>query len=137
MLGRLLALMRAPFRRAAIDRDIDDELALHLELRAADLERQGVPHSEAVRRARMELGNVTRAAENGRAAWGTEGIDRLSQDVRYAARSMRRQPMFSAIAILSLAFGIGATTTVFSVIDAVDFRPCRFPTPTGWCGWPR
>src|SRR6185437_6166133 len=129
MFGRLMALARAPFRRAALDREIDDELALHLELRAVDLERQGLSHAEAVRRARMELGNVTRAAERARAAWGTEWVDRLSQDVRYAARGMRRRPMFSAVAVLSLAFGIGATTTVFSVIDALDFRPLPFPDP--------
>jgi putative ABC transport system permease protein len=126
MLGRLVALLRAPFRRDALDRDIDDELALHVELRAADLERRGIPHQDAMRRARMELGNVTRAAERARAAWGTEWVDRLSQDIRYAVRGMRRQPMFSAVAVLSLAFGIGATTTVFSVIDALDFRPLPF-----------
>ncbi|HXD49634.1 MAG TPA: ADOP family duplicated permease [Gemmatimonadaceae bacterium] len=129
MFGRLVALARAPFRRAALDREIDDELALHLELRAVDLERQGLSHVEAVRRARIELGNVTSAAERARAAWGTEWIDRLSQDVRYAVRGMGRQPMFSAVAVLSLAFGIGATTTVYSVIDALDFRPLPFHDP--------
>ena len=126
MLGRFLALVRAPFRRGALDREIDDEFALHLELRAADLERQGLPRAEAVRRARMEFGNVTRAAERARAVRGTEWIDRLSQDVRYAARGMRRHSTFSAVAVLSLAFGIGATTSVFSVIDALDFRPLQF-----------
>jgi len=126
MLGRFMALVRAPFRRGALDREIDDEFALHLELRAADLERQGLPRAEAVRRARMEFGNVTRAAERARAVRRTEWIDRLSQDVRYAARGMRRHSTFSAVAVLSLAFGIGAATSVFSVIDALDFRPLQF-----------
>src|SRR6185503_17179818 len=81
---------------------------------------------EARRRARLEFGNVTAAKETARASWGTTWVDRLERDFRYALRTLRRNPGFTAVAVLSLGFGIGATTTAFSVIDALDFRPLPF-----------
>ena len=126
MLGYLRSLLLAPFRRNAVSRDIDDEFALHLDLRTEDLIRRGIAPDEARRRARMEFGNLTVARETARASWGTTWVDRLERDFRYAIRTLRRTPGFTAIAILSLGFGIGATTTAFSVIDALDFRPLPF-----------
>jgi hypothetical protein len=109
-----------------MDSAMDDEFALHLELRTEDLIRSGTPRETAARRARLEFGNVTAAKETARAAWGTEVIDRLGQDLRYSIRALRRTPGFTIVAMLSLGVGIGATTTMFSVIDAVDFRPLPF-----------
>src|SRR4051812_21152938 len=105
-----------------MDADMTEEFALHIELRSHDLIRRGMTPDEAVRRARLEFGNVTAAAETARVSWGTAWLDRWSQDVRYALRGLRHNPGFTLVALLSLGAGIGATTTVFSVIDAVDFR---------------
>jgi putative ABC transport system permease protein len=120
---RRLRVMLAPvFHRDALDRDMDDEFALHIELRADDLARHGLTRDEAMRRARIEFGNVAAAKEAARRSWGTEWLDHLRQDLRYTLRTLRRNPMFACVAVLSLGFGAGATTTMFSVIDALDFR---------------
>src|SRR4051812_7816328 len=126
MFGHLRSLALAPFRRDALSRAIDDEFALHIDLRTEDLIRRGLPPDEARRRARMEFGNLTAAKETARASWGMTWVDRLERDLRYAIRTLRRNPGFTAVAVLSLGFGIGATTTAFTVIDALDFRPLPF-----------
>ncbi len=126
MLGSLRSTLRALIHRDTMDRAMDDEFALHLELRTADLVRQGMSPNVAARHARLEFGNVTAAKERARASWRTRWIEHWSQDVRYALRTLKRNPGFTTVALLSLGAGIGATTTVFSVIDAVDFRPLPF-----------
>ena len=126
MFSRLRSLLLAPFRRNSLSDSIDDEFALHIDLRTDDLIRSGLAPDEARRRARMEFGNLTTAKETARAGWGMTWVDRLERDFRYAIRTLRRNPGFTAVAVLSLGFGIGATTTAFSVIDALDFRPLPF-----------
>jgi predicted permease len=78
---------------------------------------------------RRELGNLTLAAENARAVWGWAWLDGLLADVRYAFRTLRRQPSFAAVAVISLALGIGANTAIFSLMDALLWRdlPVREP----------
>ena len=123
---RLRSLVASVIHRHALDRAMDDEFALHLDLRTEDLVRQGMPRDEALRRARIEFGNVTAAKETARASWGTSWLDSLRQDLGFALRTLRRNPGFTTIAVLSLGAGIGATSTMFGVIDAVDFRPLPF-----------
>jgi putative ABC transport system permease protein len=123
---RLRSFVAALWHRRALERAMDEEFALHLELRTDDLIQQGMPRDEAERRARLEFGNVTATKEVARASWGTAWVESLRQDLHYALRTLRKTPGFTLVAVLSLGFGIGATTTVFSVIDALDFRPLPF-----------
>ncbi|HEX3435921.1 MAG TPA: ABC transporter permease [Pseudacidobacterium sp.] len=106
-------------RRDQLDSEIEDELAFHIESYAEDLMRSGLPHEEAMRRARAELGGIAAQKENCRAAWGTRAWDELCADIRYACRAFLKTPGFTAIAIGSLALGIGANTTIFSLTKHV------------------
>jgi putative ABC transport system permease protein len=114
------------FRRGALDQSMDEEFEAHLALRAADLVGRGLSPEHAARQARLEFGNLTVAKEAARESWSIAWLERLSQDVRYAFRTLGRNPGFALVAVLSLGFGIGATTTVYGVIDALDFRPLPY-----------
>jgi putative ABC transport system permease protein len=116
MLARLRSLARMVFRRSAYEEELREELEFHLEQRAGHLADAGLERHEALRRARVEFGGVERAKERCREARGGRWIDELSRNVAYAVRSVRRNPGFSAVAVLSLALGIGANLAVFSVL---------------------
>ncbi|HEV3486722.1 MAG TPA: ABC transporter permease, partial [Vicinamibacterales bacterium] len=108
---------------------MDREMRFHIEARAADLETQGIPRLEAERQARQEFGDVVRWKEAGRDARGLRLVDDLGADVRYAARTMRRTPAFTAAAVVSLALGIGATTGIFGLLDLLLLRPLPVRNP--------
>lgn len=111
---------------------MNDEFRLHVEMRAQDLMRSGLSPAEALRRARCEFGSPERYKAEARASRGLHWLDafRFSWlDVRYATRSFRKRLGPTGMAILSLGLGIGASTTMFSVIDALDFRPLPFREP--------
>ena len=111
------------FRRRRSASDFAEEIQAHLALEADELEARGVPEDEAQRRARAAFGSVTSARERfnlrGHAAW----LDALLQDVRFGVRMMLRNPAFSAVAVLTLAIGIGACATAFSWIDGILLQP--------------
>ena len=109
--------------------DLDDELRSHVEHRAADLARRGIAPAEAERRARLELGSRESYKEECRRSYGLRWADETWQDVHYALRTLRRSPGFSAVAILSLALGIGANMAVFGVLDALVLRPLPVKAP--------
>ena len=109
---------KAVTRPEQLHREIEDELAFHVEKYAEDLMSSGFPREEALRRARMEIGGIA-VKEKIRASWGTRAWDDLVADMRYALRSFARTPGFTAIAIVSLALGIGANTTIFSITKHV------------------
>jgi hypothetical protein len=105
-----------------MEREMDAELRFHIESRAEELIRSGLPAHEARRRARLEFGGLDRSKEECRNACGAGWLECLLLDVRYGLRTLRKNRGFAALAILTVAMGIGATTAVFSLVNAVLLR---------------
>jgi predicted permease len=117
------------FSRRRMYDDLSAELREHLEEKVEELVAGGMSREQASAAARREFGNVTLIEEDSRAAWGWAPLESFFADVRYGLRSMRRNPGFTALAILSLALGIGANTAIFSLINTLMLRtlPVRDP----------
>src|SRR5215471_9485613 len=126
---RMVRHLLAWLRRGRLDDELREELAQHAAWSAAALEADGVPPEEARRRASVAVGNAARLREDARAVWGFPTLDSVAQDARYGLRQIARAPGFSAVAILSLAIGIGAATAVFSLADAVLLRAMAVRDP--------
>jgi putative ABC transport system permease protein len=116
-------------RRDRFAEDLEEEMRLHVELRAARLEREGLSPDAAGHQARRAFGNVAAIEERSTDMWGFTALDQLRQDLRFALRRVRQNPGFSIPIVLVLALGIGATTAVFSAVDAVFLRPLPFARP--------
>ena len=125
--SRVRSWLRAVAGRSRMEHEMDAELRFHIEAFAEDLVRSGVPREEAVRRARIEFGGIEGVKEECREARGVSFVESLSQDLRYGMRVLRKNSGFAAIAILTLALGIGANTAVFTVVNGVLLQPMPFP----------
>jgi predicted permease len=121
--------MHSFLHRKQREEEIANELAFHIESRAADLEREGLAPAEALRRARIEFGGVEKSREEIRASLGLRLFDELRADLRYALRMLRRSPGFTAVAVGSLALGIGANTIIFTLAKNALLDNLAVPQP--------
>ena len=112
-----------PFRRRRVEHELRDEMALHLELRAAELRQRGLTASDAAAAARRRFGNRSRIADASRDAWGWHWLDGTLQDLRYVARQLRHTPGFALVACLTIALGVAINATAFILYDAIVLKP--------------
>ena len=117
------------FGRKSRDRELEEELRSHLELASEDMLRRGGSTEDALRAVRLNSGGIAQALEAMRDQRGLPWLDDLTRDVRQAVRTLRRSPVFTVVTVLTLAIAIGANTAMFSVLDAVLFKPLPYTSP--------
>ncbi|HYK88862.1 MAG TPA: ABC transporter permease, partial [Acidobacteriota bacterium] len=121
--------LRTLFRRKQLELDLEHELAFHLSMRAESNKAEGMSALEAAQKAQRQFGNVTWFRENCRELWGLGSLEILWRDILYGTRVLRHSPTFTAVAVLSLAVGIGGNAAMFSLVDTLLIRPLPYPAP--------
>jgi putative ABC transport system permease protein len=117
------------FSRRRRDEELDDEIRTHLSMAIQDRIARGESRHDAERAARREFGNVAHVKELTRASWGGLWLERFGQDLRYGVRSLLHAPGFATVAVVTIALGIGTTTSMFTVVNGVLLRPLPFRDP--------
>jgi predicted permease len=126
---RFRSWLGATLGRSHVENEMDAELRFHVEAYVEDLVRSGLPRQEAMRRARLEFGGIEQTKEQCRDEWHVNLLDSTLQDLRFAFRTLRKRPAFTFLAVLTLAFGIGINTSLFTIVHSVLFSPLPFPEP--------
>jgi predicted permease len=126
-INRLTVTWRSLFRRRRVERELDAELQFHVEQQIAEYVAAGMRDADARAAALRAFGSTAYLKDECRNSLGLRLLDETAQDLRYAARTLVKNPVFTLVAVLSLALGIGANTTIFTLLDAVVFKPLPVP----------
>jgi len=129
VIGDLLFRLRALFRRKSMEAELDEELRAHFDHQAEKYFQSGLPLEEAKRRVKLEFGGLDLVKEECRDARGVNFLETTIQDLRYGLRMLRKNPGFTAVAVVTLALGIGANTAIFSLTYAVILKSLPVPNP--------
>src|SRR4051812_44481410 len=121
--------LRGTFLQSRSDADMEEELRLHVDIATENARRRGLESAEAARVARIEVGGASQAMDTLRDQRGLPWLDDLARDVSHGLRTLRRTPVFAAVALLTLALGIGANTAIFSIVNGVILHPLDYPKP--------
>ena len=126
---RLRRRLRALLMPRRVERELDEELRFHLAMEIEHNVAQGLSPAAARAKAVHEFGGMERVKQESMPPRGIGPLESVAGDVRFALRSLRRSPVYTAVAVVTLALGIGVTTAVFSVVDGVLLRPLPYPEP--------